>query len=65
MAGLGAVGSRVGLSRLTYVKGKDRNQIKKLSASKELLYNGVEVSPVHYENLPLQYTETFFQKKHL
>ena len=46
MAGLGAVGSRVGLSRLTYAKGKDRKEIKKLSVSRELLYNGAEVSSV-------------------
>ena len=44
MAGLGAVGSRVGLSRLTYAKRKARQQMQNLSVSKELLYHSVEVS---------------------
>lgn len=43
MAGLGGVGSRIGLSRLTAAKGKARRQIKDLSISKEMLYHSVEV----------------------
>ena len=44
MAGLGGVGSRIGLSRLGSTKRKARAQIRDISRSKERLYHSVEVS---------------------